>query len=704
MKLTQKSETQIKNQAKATKISDFFNGNSFKLFRKFCSRKKIRFVEELFHFNFDDLTKERYFGVSKIKKIKERFNTYDFKPTIIKVDNEVEEENSIQHFKTNEVNEEQLHLLPIFSNSQIEFTYTEIHPSYKLDDSIAALLLSVRATKIIAELGISKIGELLFVLPSDLLQMKNCGKTIITEIRKKIRNFYLNNTKSINNFGDILNQLTGSERQRNIICEYLAVEDKSLPTLKSVGDKNDISRERVRQIVSKISDNESKLFQDFHVPLELIFEQYKGPIFFSSVENDINSLLNWNDKLKAHSYIRFWSIRQNQIKIDRKKNLFWKINDKCVDCDNCRKFINSNFNTKEELEISEILERCSSANCKYELNRVFDDGIKIHYQDDHDDNYQVYVEQIKVNLIFDNNYFELAQKNGISVNKEIEYLLDQLKKKNGSISLIRLQSLSRIKRMNFNSVIFSLNSIIRKCFSKEFLILENDIWEVNPFFNHPSNWKQKGKNKKNNELIDVKVKPNNDEEYPQWLLEQTEELKNILKNRVTSYKFYWFKALLTIVERRETEASFKKMAALMVAHAWNDVLVENCTYTKIDQIPYVVRRIYLDSHLQPTDNIEEVMSYLHKNLNKYDELYSKLLSMVPYRFISIYIENLHDVKDHQKNDIIENNSRKQKLIYKIENSKIYIDKDWNKYLLNNIGELHNLLKNLLNVKKSKCII
>jgi hypothetical protein len=53
------------------------------------------------------------------------------------------------------------------------------------------------------------------------------------------------------------------------------------------------------------------------------------------------------------------------------------------------------------------------------------------------------------------------------------------------------------------------------------------------------------------------------------------------------------------------------------------------------------------------------------------------------------------LKDHQKNNIIESYSKKQKLIYKIEKSKIYINKNWKKYLLNNFDDLKKLISKFI---------
>jgi hypothetical protein len=290
------------------------------------------------------------------------------------------------------------------------------------------------------------------------------------------------------------------------------------------------------------------------------------------------------------------------------------------------------------------------------------------------------------------NYQEMLIKNNVQLSDTTNYVLYQLQKKKGSISSIRLHSLSRIKKTNFNTTIFNLNAIFRKIYKKEFLLLENEIWEVNPFFNHSGNWGHKDKNT-DIQMNDIELEKDSEDEYPKWLMDQAEKLEDIFKHTVTSYKYYWFKALLTSVESGKREASFKQMAALMCAHAWRDVLIKNCKYTKIDQIPNVVRRIYLDSHLQSSENKNSIIEYLFDNLDKYEHLFSKLLIIAPYRFLSTFIENLKGLKDYQKNDFIESESKKMNLIYKIEKSKIHINANWNKFILCNYDDLKKLIKN-----------
>lgn len=688
--LVQKKISQSSSKKEPARIVEFFNDSSFSLFRKYCKKEKIYFVEDLIDFNIDSLIDEPYFGIHKISKIKKRLNEYSkFQRNILEAKTNSQKDEILQHLQSKLVSEEFLIHLPIFSNIPIELDQQDLHSSYKVNNSIIELSLSIRARNVLKEMEINTIGDLLFQLPSKLLKTRNCGKTTINDIQEKIKEFYSKKTISSINFTEILSQFKVSKKQRSIICDYIAINDNSLPTLKKVGEKYNLTRERVRQIIQKLSTSHDML-PDFKIPLDLLHEKFKGPILFSDIENDINSLLDWDEGINAHSYIRFWSIITNQFKIDRKKNLFWHIDDVCVNCENCKVFINSSINNKGKVNLNDIEENCKHIHCSIASSKLLNPGIIIHFSDEQDENRTLERELKKVKLKFDFDYKKLLELTEIETNEISRYLLSQLQKKEGSISSIRLNSLSRIKKTDFKTVIFELNSQFRDLYSKEFLFCDKEIWEVNPFFNHPENWKRKNKPELN-EGLDSDTQDN----HPEWLLEQAEKLKDIFKHTVTSYKFYWFKALLTLVKRREDEATFTKMAALMVSHAWKDVLIENRTYTKKDQIPFIVRKIYLDSHLQPSDSKESIISYLLDNLNKYDALFTKLLTMVPYRFISVYIENLHNLKDHQKNNIIESYSKKQKLIYKIEKSKIYINKNWKKYLLNNFDDLKKLISKFI---------
>jgi len=282
-------------------------------------------------------------------------------------------------------------------------------------------------------------------------------------------------------------------------------------------------------------------------------------------------------------------------------------------------------------------------------------------------------------MIFDFDYTTLCSQNEIEISNETKYILEQLRAKKGSVSTIRISSLSRVKKIDFNTVIFYLNSKFRKIFKRDFLLFENEIWEVNPFFNHPGNWVHKDKTTEK-EMNDIELEKDSEEEYPKWLLDQADKLEDVFKHTATSYKFYWFKALLTLVERGKKESSFKQMAALMCAHAWKDVLIKNCIYTTIDQIPNVVRRIYLDSQLQSTENENTIIDYLYDNLEKYDDLFIKLLNYVPFRFLSFFVTNGKKISDEKKHKRVLEFSKKKQTMYLIEKNSVTINFYWYSYL------------------------
>jgi len=306
------------------------------------------------------------------------------------------------------------------------------------------------------------------------------------------------------------------------------------------------------------------------------------------------------------------------------------------------------------------------------------------------------------------NYIDICKKSGIVLDPNDQYLLEQFEKKEGKISTVWLNSLSKIKRVDFNSVIYRINSVFRNQYSKDLIIYDEDAvsWETNYYFDNSENWgiaEQTLLVREKSIEYNDEQKSSNDKGYPDYVIEQADKIKNIFDHTVTTYKFYWFLSLLSLVEQGRKEATFYEMAALMCAHAWKDVLVFGGKYNDIDQIPKLIRKIYLSSHLERNVNISILQNYLCDNLGKIAPIFNPILNMVPYRFLSVFMDNLTGIKDYLKNNLIYKKCQNRKYMYWISLDKLQINDDWYNYLHDNRILLEKFIINSLkrNINCSK---
>ena len=705
----QKSENDNKNiqneetQYNQVNISDFFSGSSFTLFRKYCKKRKIEYVIELVDYNFDKLINETSFGITKIKRIKDKFKTFNYNAPKTTINKSEYERAIINKLKLEMISEGTLNQLPLFYNECIKLKFDELNSSFKTNNLVDYLLLTIRAKHVLSILKIEVLGELLFLTPNQLMKIRNCGKTTIKDIQEIVKKYLLYQKFEYKSLKELIEYYPLKQREKDIFFWYLGVGQDQFPTLQTIGEKYDCTRERIRQIVSKCIEFFQKAYQnheldDFNIPLELILDTYKGSICFESIKEDLSDLLAWDVDIETHSYIRFWNEVTKNIEYDKKKKIFWKKNDKCVNCEYCRNFFTDNtINNKKNL-LQQLEEYCrKEIACNYKKEKKFDKGLILFYLDE-----KVLKEKKKQHqekpLRIDIDYFALCCKHKLEIDEKQEMLLEQLKKKEGIISGVRLDSLSRIKRIDFKTVIFNLNKEFRNKFGKDFIIFdsETDCWEINYIFNHPANWISKESEMRNNdaEVINTNILTTSNKEYPGWLLQQAEKIEHIFDHTFTTYKYYWFKALLTLVEQEKKEATFLQMAALMVAHAWQDVLVKKLNFQPQDQIPDIVRRIYLDSDLLLNDQFLNINKHLTSNITSYKNLLEPVIRFVPYRFLSIYVENLKGLKDSDKNEFIYNAINKKNCIYSFNQKTIIINEEWRKFLLNNLSKYKLLHQNL----------
>lgn len=168
-----------------------------------------------------------------------------------------------------------LKLLPIFSSKELKnFSSKDLHPDFRAATRLADLPLPVRPANVLKNMELETLGEVMFRTGRNLLRQKNFGRKSLSELQELIRSYCLSvsdlsNSSSENvqkgegqhapvdcssyhaMLADFLAQCGCSARDRKIFLERLCCTKNRLPTLEELGEQFALSRERVRQILKK---------------------------------------------------------------------------------------------------------------------------------------------------------------------------------------------------------------------------------------------------------------------------------------------------------------------------------------------------------------------------------------------------------------------------------------------------------------------
>ena len=168
--------------------------------------------------------------------------------------------------------EETLLLLPVFSSKLLDnFAASNLHPGFKGGTHLADFVLSVRTSKILRNLGLATIGEVMVLPYSNLLDQKNFGRKCLKEVQNIINSFVLrgdmtpctSGSKVVsgkkhsidcssyeNLITNFVRHCLKTKRNQEIISSRFNFPNR-LPTLELIGSQFGLTRERVRQILKR---------------------------------------------------------------------------------------------------------------------------------------------------------------------------------------------------------------------------------------------------------------------------------------------------------------------------------------------------------------------------------------------------------------------------------------------------------------------
>ena len=163
---------------------------------------------------------------------------------------------------------------------------------------------------------------------------------------------------------------------------------------------------------------------------------------------------------------------------------------------------------------------------------------------------------------------------------------------------------------------------------------------------------------------------------PQNIKLPVSSLSRIFENTTTTYKFYWFVAIMDIVvKEHKTRISFWEIIAGMIAESWYPIHYFKLSFGKSDSLFVKSLEIQKEYQISIESDKEKIKNLLVDNL-KETKKFLKIFSInVPYRFLSPWIRYTYDEEVIAKSQLFENNA-----LYAIYNDEIVINDLWVEYL------------------------
>jgi hypothetical protein len=115
----------------------------------------------------------------------------------------------------------------------------------------------------------------------------------------------------------------------------------------------------------------------------------------------------------------------------------------------------------------------------------------------------------------------------------------------------------------------------------------------------------------------------------------TGRLAACFRSTVTTYKFYWFLAIIKMVEEGQTTISKRELFSEMIAHAWFTVNYFHVSFGKQDQFQQAISALMPLENLTADAKRETVSAHLKVSTTSQTlRILRAFNSEVPHRFLS----------------------------------------------------------------------
>ena len=207
-------------------LVNIFSNNSFKLFKDYCKKNNLEYDYDLKDFNFKSLNKEKGFGPRKIEIINMVWEEY---------------KNSLKGKNPLENKDYAIHVHEDYRDMNI--------------DTLKALFVDERIINHFKDNNMSTVGDLRYLNLDNINSIPNIGKSKALKFNYYISLLKYPKEELITKVFHII-----KEDENYNIYKLRAVKGI---TLQSIADKNNISRERVRQLEEKIQKKFKGYFKMF---------------------------------------------------------------------------------------------------------------------------------------------------------------------------------------------------------------------------------------------------------------------------------------------------------------------------------------------------------------------------------------------------------------------------------------------------------
>ena len=173
------------------------------------------------------------------------------------------------------------------------------------------------------------------------------------------------------------------------------------------------------------------------------------------------------------------------------------------------------------------------------------------------------------------------------------------------------------------------------------------------------------------------------------------ELAQVFRHRVSSYKFYWLLAIIEDLEINcEEEIPKQRLVDRMLKNVWYPLDYFKLSFGFSDNFNKIADFVNSYTQIDHSPGAPDLFSQLRNKLDEPElkEFYKRiddLKRFVPYRLISPFFnDKLQGMKDYKKNDWIKENAEKhfstRKPFYYIKKETIVLHPKWVTYFLRNL--------------------
>jgi hypothetical protein len=478
-----------------------------------------------------------------------------------------------------------------------------------------------------------------------------------------------------------LNKLPIPNQQKYVFLDYLCADNGEFIGIKELSKKHNISPKRARQIVDRYtkyirdrSKNEA-LLTLIQFPLSDLFITYKGAMTVSGYLKEAARRFASSD-LSLKRMLGFAELVTKSICFNKDKTLFWDSKSPCIKCKAISEYA-ANLDPETKNPLDKLAAYCRMINCSKTRANRFHEGQLEHL--------------LSLGAIFkkDNRETRDTTKDptispspttqiapGL-FDSEQSSILEFIIEREAKVPLVACRSFCNARHYSFNDLIHSINSVCYDRFGADLVLISDEHIELSDI-GLPKILQQ----------IEAELSEPNQLSADKLLIEfrhHKEMLSNSLGNCRQSYKFYWAMSLVDLITHGNESSTMKKMASLMCAYAWKDVLVESCPFRGNDLLPIIIRKIYEVSYLNKYSTKQDIQAA------SFDLLSSQEINDLT-RTVSVYFNETYTTTVYIKGKLTSVSIP----LYKIDGNEIVLDKDECSHVVTNTKALNDIIESKKN--------